>query len=189
MAIHDQAAEREFVDTWEPHLIRWASVHAPRDRVDDYVQEVWEHLFNRDWRNLLQWNALYDDDEWHEHSLKGFLKTITVNKVTDLQRAAYLRRLKYLDPADILMVPGELGNDPQLQAEATRLMAAYEGCTSHYQRKDHTLVQMWFEGHSANRIAEELETNANNIHQRKSYLFKRLQDCLTEKLPEYFHDV
>ena len=103
MAIHDQAAEREFVDTWEPHLIRWASAHAPRDRVDDYVQEVWEHLFNRDWKNLLRWKALFNDDEWHEHSLKSFLKTITVNKVTDLQRRAYLRRLKYLDPADILL--------------------------------------------------------------------------------------
>ena len=189
MAIHDQEAEREFVDTWEPHLIRWVAARASRDKVEEYVQDVWLHLFNRDWHNLLQWQALFDDDEWHEHSLQGFLKSITVNKVIDLQRADYLRRLENLDPADILMAFGELGNDPQLEAEASRLMAAFDGCTSHYQGKDDTLVRMWFEGYSAIRIAEELETNANNVHQRKSYLFKRLQDCLTEKLPEYFRDV
>jgi len=189
MAVHDQGAEREFVDAWESEIIRWVTAKAPRDYVDDYVQDVWAHLFNRDWRNLLKWKALYDDEQWHEHSLKSFLKTVTVNKVTDLQRAAYLRRLEFLDPADILMAAENPGYDPQLAAEASRLMAAYKDCTSHYREKDHVLVSMWLEGHVAVRIAEELDTNSNNIHQRKSYLFKRLQDCLTQKLPEYFSDV
>ena len=189
MAIHDQAAEREFVNTWEAEIIRWVTAKSPREYVDDYVQDVWAHLFNRDWRNLLKWKALYDDDQWHEHSLKSFLKTVTVNKVTDLQRAAYLRRLEFLDPADILMATENPGYDPQLAAEASRLMAAYKDCTSHYREKDHVLVSMWLEGHVAVRIAEELDTNSNNIHQRKSYLFNRLQDCLTQKLPEYFSDV
>jgi RNA polymerase sigma factor (sigma-70 family) len=150
---------------------------------------VWAHLIDRNRQTLLQWDGLYDDAAWHEHSLQGFLKTVTTNVVNTLHRRAQRQLPNNWDPADILIEPGDPGDNPELDAEAMRLKVVYDSCAEHFSERDHKLINLWFEGYSAQQIAEEIGINANNVYQRKSYLFDLLRECLTDKLPEYFRHV
>ena len=189
MASGDPAAGREFVDRWDDRIKGWIVGRAPGEKVEEYAQEVWAHLIAGNWLRLLQWKALYDPDAWHEHSLEGYLHQITVNKASDLWRAEPPVLPRGLDPVDIIDRTTQLGRDPMVEAERGRLMQAYYHCTEWFRDRDHLAIQLWWEGHTAQHIAELLETNANNVYQRRSHLLKQLRDCLVEKLPEYFHHV
>ena len=68
-------------------------------------------------------------------------------------------------------------------------MRIFDHCTAWFKSKDHDAIRLWWEGHSAQQIAELIKTNSNNVYQRRSYLFKRLRECLVENMPEYFRDV
>jgi len=187
MAARDPAAGHEFVHIWGPAVTRWVARNAVPEKVEEYAQEVWHHLLEGNWLRVLQWNGLYDDEAWHENSLKAFLKQITVYKVSDLRDAEPPQLPPGLDPSDI--IDGTLGNNPLVQAERSRLMGAFDRCMRWFKEKDHRAILMWWEGHTAKHIADELDTNANNVYQRRSHLLKQLRDCLVEKLPEYFHRV
>lgn len=76
-----------------------------------------------------------------------------------------------------------------MEAERGRLMVAFRNCARYFTDNDHRAIRMWFEGHTAQHIAEQLGTNPNNVYQRRSYLLKQLRDCLIDKLPEYFRHV
>ena len=167
--------------------MHWVAQRAAREKVEEYAQEVWIHLVAGNWLRLLQWNGLYDDAAWHENSLKAFLKQITIHRVSDLRDAEPPQLPPGLDPNDI--IDGTLGSDPLLEAERSRLMRAFESCTRWFKKSDHRAILLWWEGHTAQHIAELLEMNANNVYQRRSHLLKQLRDCLVENLPEYFRHV
>ena len=187
MASGDPAAGREFVDRWDNTIKGWIVGRAPREKVEEYAQEVWAHLIAGNWLRLLQWKPLYDPDAWHEESLRAYLKQITIHKVSDLRDREPPQLPSGLDPSDI--IDGTLGSDPLVAAERSRLMRAFESCTRWFRKSDHRAILLWWEGHTAQHIAELLETNANNVYQRRSHLLKQLRDCLVENLPEYFRHV
>jgi DNA-directed RNA polymerase specialized sigma24 family protein len=190
MAAQEPGADEEFYEIWHPRIRRWIADQVPHQKVEDYAQEVWNHLSEgRSWLRLLRWDGLYDDEAWHPHSLKGFLRTVTTNKVVDLWRTEPRIRFSDLDPVDIIDRTTPFGNDPLIEAERWRLIAVFEFCSSWFRDKDHTLIRMWLEDCSGAEIADAIETNANNVYQRTSYIFRRLQECLTERLPEYFRRV
>lgn len=189
MAAHDPAAGHEFVGEWGSRITAWVAQRADPQKVEDYTQEVWGHLIAGNWLRLLQWNGLYDDDAWQEHSLEAYLKKITINKVSDLQSAEPPQLPPGLNPAEIIDRATALGNDPLVEAERGRLMRAFDHCTRWFKSRDHLAIRLWWEGHSAQQIAEHVRTNPNNVYQRRSYLFKRVRACLVETLPEYFRDV
>ena len=182
-------AAREFVSVWHPRIRQWVSQCAPQEKVEEYSQEVWAHLAEGCWLRLLQWNGLYDDEAWNPHSLEAFLKKIAQNKARDLFDAEPPKPLGDVDPNDIIDRTTSFGSDPEAEAERSRLLRVFDHCTSWFQQKDHDAIRLWWEGHSAHEIAELLRTNANNVYQRRSYLFRCLRDCLAENLPEYFRYV
>ena len=186
LAARESGADREFYSLWHGRICAWIASQAPYEKVEDYAQEVWSHLNKGRWLRILQWDGLYDDDAWHPQSLEGFLHRITVNKVTDLWRAEPKFQPGDFDPVDIIDRTTPMGNDPMIEAERSRLIAAFEFCASWFRDKDHTLLWMWWEGRSGAEIADELDTNANNVYQRRSHIFRRLRECLVERLPEYF---
>ena len=189
MAARDAAAGHEFVARWHDRLCIWVAQRTAPQNVEEYAQEVWGHLVAGNWLRLLQWKGLYDDEAWHEHSLEGYLKRITINKVSDLMDAEPPQLPKGLDPVEIIDRTTPLGNDPLVEAERGRLMVAFTICSSRFNDGDHRAILMWWEGHTAQYIAEQLETNPNNVYQRRSYLLRQLRDCLVERLPDYFHHV
>jgi RNA polymerase sigma factor (sigma-70 family) len=188
MVTGDRAAAHDFVSAWQPRIERWIAARTLQSRVDDFAQEVWLHLAGGNWLRLLQWRGLYDDEAYHAHSLEAFLKRITIRKIIDLQGTERLQQSQ-LDPADIVDDNTELGRDPALGAERSRLRRVFDACSRLFKRKDHRAIQLWWEGYSAREIGEQLDTNPNNVYQRRSYLLKQLRDCLVEKLPEYFRHV
>lgn len=185
----DPAAADEFVNTWDPRIVGWIRQRCWPSSVDDFAQEVWWHLVDDDFRRLLKWKGLYDDAAWHPYSLQAFLKQLTVNKLHDLQQAERHYRLSGRDPFDIVDLDGPVGSDPSTEAERDRLTFALADCMRHFKPKDHRLIEMWWEGHADARVASALDTNPNNIQQRRFYLFKQLRACLAENLPEYFRHV
>ena len=185
----DAAAATEFVNFWHPKIKTWVARHAPLSTVEDYAQEVWQHLIKDDWRVLLQWNALYDDAAWNPRSLSAFLRRVTENKVKDLQRADGRQLPPAMDLVDILDVDGPLGTDPLVHAERALHEAAFLSCFSRFNERDQTLIRMWFEGCSGEETGAELGMTPNNVYQRRSYLFGQLCDCLDGNLPRYFSDV
>ena len=189
VAARESGADQEFYNLWHGRICDWIASQAPYEKVEDYAQEVWSHLNKGRWLRILQWDGLYDDDAWHPQSLEGFLHRITVNKVTDLWRAEPKFQPGDFDPVDIIDRTTPMGNDPMIEAERSRLIAAFEFCASWFRDKDHTLLWMWWEGRSGAEIADELDTNANNVYQRRSHIFRRLRECLVERLPEYFRHV
>jgi len=189
MAAGDRAAGHEFVDRWDSRMKAWISQQVANDMVEEYAQEVWAHLIQANWLRLLQWNGLYDDAAWHEHSLEAYLKRITTNKVSDLRDAEVPRLPQGLDPVEIIDRTTPLGNDPLVEAERERLVVAFTFCSSRFKDGDHRAIMMWWEGYTAQHIAEQIGSNANNVYQRRHYLLNQLRDCLVEKLPEYFRHV
>ena len=185
----DRAAATEFVNFWDPKIKAWVARHAPLSTVEDYAQEVWQHLLKDDWRVLLQWKGLYDDLDWNSLGLAAFLRQITVNKVRDLQRAEQRQLPPAMDPVDIIDVYGPLGMDPMVQDERARLEAAFMSCFSRFNDRDQNLLRMWWEGYTGAEIAAELGMQPNNVYQRRFYLLGQLRACLVEKLPEYFRHV
>ena len=188
MVSGDRGAANDLVNAWQPRIKHWIATRTLAYRVDDYVQEVWYHLAQGNWLRLLQWRGLYDDDAYHEHSLEGFLKRVTIHKIIDLQGAERLQQSQ-LDPADTVDENTELGRDPALGTERSRLRRVFDACSRLFKRKDHLAIRLWWEGYSAKEIGEQLDTNPNNVYQRRSYLLKQLRDCIVEKLPEYFYHV
>ena len=189
LAAREPGAEREFYGLWHSRICDWIAGQASHEKVEDYAQEVWLHLQEGRWLRLLQWQGLYDDEAWHPHSLEGFLHRITVNKAADLWRAEPKFQRGEFDPVDIIDRVTPLGRNPLIEAERSRLIAAFEFCASWFRDKDHTLLWMWWEGRSGQEIADEIDSNANNVYQRRSYILGRLRECLTERLPEYFRRV
>jgi len=189
MAARDPAAGHEFVDRWDDRIKGWIAQRAPNEKVEEYAQEVWAHLIEGNWLTLLQWNGLFDDEAWHEHSLKGFLKRITHNKVSDLWDAEPPQLPPGLDPVDIIDRTTSVEGNPLVEAERSRLVMAFTTCSNAFNDKDHRAILMWWEGHSGQHIADQLGTNPNNVYQRRRYLLNQLRDCLIERLPEYFRDV
>lgn len=189
LAERDPLAEREFVEKWDPRITRWVAQRAQPHKVEEYTQEVWGHRIAGNYLRLLQWKALYDDEAWHEHSLESFLKQITRNKVLDLVDAEPPQLPQGLDPNDIIDRTTPLGTDPLIEAERERLMSAYTSCADRFNDNDHRSIRMWWEGHTARHIAAQLDTNPNNVYQRRSYLLRQLRACLVEMLPEYFRHV
>ena len=183
------AAGDEFVRIWQPRIISWIKGRASSIHVVEYAQEVWRHLFEDDWRRLLQWKGLYDDEAWNPRSLDAYLKWLTIYKVIDLQR----REMRYprpdMDPADILDEDGPSATDSFVQIERARLETSFIGCTSRFDEKDQRLIQMWWEGYPGSEIATALGMEPQNVYQRRFYLLKQLRACLVDKLPEYFHHV
>ena len=188
MVTGDRAAAHEFVSVWQPRIERWIAARTLQYRIDDYAQEVWLHLTEGNWLRLLQWRGLYNDEAWHPHSLEAFLKRITIRKIIDLQGAERIEPSAF-DPADIVDEQTELGRDPALGTERSRLRRVFDECSRLFKRKDHRAIQLWWEGYSASEIGDRLGTNPNNVYQRRSYLLKQLRDCFVEKLPEYFRHV
>lgn len=182
-------AAQQFVDAWNDRIVYWVSRRVPAARVEEYAQEVWLHIMDGNWKRLLQWRPLYDENAWHEHSLEAYLKRLTENKVSDLLRSDPTVLLRALDPNDIVDRTTSLGHDPEVEAERSRLIAAYEFCANRFSDRDHRLLRLWLEGHAAQYIAERIGINANNVYQRRSYLFRGLRDCLVEQLPGYFRRV
>ena len=189
MAAGDPNASYEFVEQWSPRIERWVSQRATDEKVEDYAQEVWAHLIAGNWLRLLQWNGLDNDEDWHQHSLEAFLKRVTINKVKDLQAAEPPTLPPGLDPVEIIDRTTPYGRDPLVEAERSRLIMAFNDCARWFKERDDRLISMWWEGHTAQHIGEQLEMNPNNVYQRRSYLLKQLRDCLVEKLPEYFRHV
>jgi RNA polymerase sigma factor (sigma-70 family) len=189
LAAHDRAAGREFVRKFDDRIKRWISEVAAYEKVEEYAQEVWGHLIQGNWMRLLQWKGLYDDEAWNLHSLEAFLRRITINKARDLHAAEPPQLPQGVDPSDIIDRTTSLGTDPVAEAERSRLLRVFDHCTRWFKKKDHDAIRLWWEGYSAQQIAEFIRTNSNNVHQRRSYLFKRLRECLIENLPEYFRDV
>ncbi len=68
MAAGDPAAGHEFVHKWNRRIEYWVAQGTDDEYVEEYTQEVWAHLIEGNWLRLLQWNALFDDEVWHEHS-------------------------------------------------------------------------------------------------------------------------
>ena len=188
-AAHDPAAGHEFVHRYDAAIKSWVAQRANFEKVEEYAQEVWGHLIQGNWMRLLQWRGLYDDEEYNPLSLDAFLKRITYNKVMDLQAAEPPRLPNNVDPNDIIDRTTPLGTDPVAEAERSRLFRIYDHCTRWFNSKDHDAIRLWWEGHSAQQIAELVRTNSNNVYQRRSYLFRRLRECLVENMPEYFRDV
>ena len=189
MAARDPEAGHEFVSIWGDRISQWVSQQTDKQNVEDYTQEVWSHLIAGNWMRLLQWNGLYDDDAWHKHSLEGFLHRITKNRVSSLWESDPTRRLRGLDPVEIIDRTTPLGNDPVVEAERSRLILVFTVCAEHFNKRDFSLIMLWCQDHTAAQIAEQLEMNANNVYQRRSYLFRQLHDCFVDKLPEYFRHV
>ena len=189
VAAHDQAAGRAFVHEYDERIKYWVYQRADFEKVEEYAQEVWGHLIQGNWMRLLQWKGLYSDEDYNPHSLDAYLKRITFNKVMDLQAKEPPRLPDGVDPSDIIDRTTSLGPDPVAEAERSRLMKIFDRCTAWYKRKDHDAIRLWWEGHSAQHIADLFKTNPNNVYQRRSYLFKRLRECLVENMPEYFRDV
>ena len=189
LAAGDKAAEDQFANDWYHRIRYWVSDIAPPHKIEDYVHEVWLHLKRSNWLRLLQWKPLYDDGAWQERSFEGFLKRVARNKAIDLRRKEPPELPPGLDPNDIIDRTTPLGNNPIVEAERSRLIAAYEFCASLLKQRDRFLIRLWWEGHTGEYIAARIETNANNVYQRRSYIFRRLRKCLIERLPEYFRDV
>ena len=189
MAAGDLAAGHEFVDKWTPRIMYWVGQVTDGQYVEEYAQEVWAHLIAGNWLRVMQWKALWNDDAWHENSLAGYLHQITSNKVSDLRDAEPPRLPPGLDPVDVIDRTTGMGNDPLVEAERARLIIAFEICSDAFNDGDHRAILMWWEGHTAQYIAEQLGTNPNNVYQRRHYLLNQLRACLIERLPEYFHHV
>ena len=185
----ERRAKEEFAYQWRERVRYWVSQHCRPGKVHDYSQEVWAHLSAGRWLRLLQWRPLYDDSAWSAHSFESFLKRITINKVRDLVAAEPPALPEGLDPNDIIDRTTPVGWDPAFEVERARLIEAYEFCSEFFRPEDHFALALWFEGHDARFIAEKIDSNPNNVYQRRSYLFKRLRDCLTDQLPEYFDHV
>ena len=89
MVAGNHSAADEFVSRWDFRIHGWVARNAYHEKVEEYAQEVWAHLIQGNWLRLLQWQALYDDDAWHEHSLEAYLKRITINKVAEPRRSKH----------------------------------------------------------------------------------------------------
>lgn len=189
LAAGEERACRDFVMTWHPRIIGWVRSESPPYLVEDYAQDVWQHLMDDGWRRLLRWRPLDHDVEWHPHSLEAFLKEVTRNRVRDLLRAESRQLPGDPDPSEIIDEDSDVGRNPWLEAERSRLRRAFRACSRRFSPRDHLLIDMWWAGHQAAEIAKAIGSNANNVHARKHHLIKILRDCLVEKLPEYFRRV
>ena len=189
LVVGDVAAEHQFVSMWHPRIYVWAARHTWVRPIDDCVQQIWYHLLDNDCARLLQWQGLYDDDAWHTHSLEGYLKTLAINKLRDIERAEARRLPPAKNQLDIIDEDGPLGTDPEVQAERYRLTVVFESCFVLIQANDQRLLEMWHEGHPDEDIALELGITPNNVAQRRFQALRRLRDCLREKLPEYLRHV
>ena len=177
------------MEIWDPRIKYWISQCAPYEKVEEYAQEVWGHLIEGNWLRLLQWKGLYDDEAGNPHILEAFLKRLTQNKARDLFAAEPAQLPKGVDPNDVIDRTTSLGPDPAAETERSRLLSVFDHCTRWFKQKDHDAIRLWWEEYSALQIAEIIRTNANNVYQRRSYLFRRLRACLVENLSEYFRDV
>ena len=189
VASQDRSACDEFVQMWDDRIRYWVSRRSRAEKVEEYTQEVWGHLIERNWLRLLQWDGLFNDEAWHENSLVAFLKKLTNNKVTDLLRAEPPIPPRGLDPDKIIDGTTGYGWHPSLEAERSILISVYEDCSGRFKDRDKQLIRLWWEGHTGQEIAEQLIMKANNVYQRRSYLLKQLRDCLVDNLPEYFRSV
>lgn len=189
VALDDGAAVVAFIRQWEPEIARWVSQRAPRDRVPDYCQEVWMHLSKNNWQNLLSLDALYTDKPSNPHTLRAFIKRITINRVSDLL-AADTSKLNVVDvPLHSVDSPGPSGLDPQRIASNSQVLDVYLAWYNERPSRDQSLLGMWHAGYTGKEIAEELGMTANNVRQRRFYLLGKLLEHLVTRLPGYFRDV
>ena len=185
----DTRATEEFICTWHPRIYIWIQRHSWIRPVEDVAQQVWYHLLKNRWDALLQWEGLYSDSAWHDRSLEGFLRKVTVNKMRDLERAAQ-RQLPFGGaPDDTLDDPDGVGADPENLAERERLAEIFDSCFGRLQDRDQVNLVKWREGYSDTEIAAELGISPNNASQRRFQALRRLRECLRNNLPEYLaHD-
>lgn len=184
MAEGDQAAKNEFARLWYQRIVDWVASRTDHFRMGDYAHEVFAHLLHNDCAVLLRWNGLYE--ETHEHSFEAFLRTVTRNKVHDLQRS---EPPAPTDPVEILDHLAGYASNPRMLVEGQRLMDAFRRCVSGLRAREGKLVELWALGHTGAEIARRLEVTANNVYQIKHMAFSKLRRCLVERLPEYFRHV
>ena len=189
MASGDRSAGDEFVRDWHPRIYAWVKGRTSSQKVDEYVQEVWLQLATNNWRALLAWNGLRAEHPVNPNSLAGYLRMITFNKVTSLYRRDNNQLPDSPTPFDFADENGLLGRNPLAEAEADFLMTYFELCFGVMSQRDQNLFVMWEEGHQDSYTARILEMNENNVRQRRYYLWRKLRECLDEKLPGYFSDV
>ena len=183
----DESATEYFIAVWHPRIYRWLYQKSWLRPVEDSAQQVWYHLLDKGWERLLGWDGLYLEN-WHQHSLESYLKTITIHKARDLERAAY-RRLPAVDEVLDVVDDGPVGADPVTLLERARVREAFDGCFQRAQARDQRNMVMWFEGKSDEEIAEDLGITPNNVSQRRFQALRRLRACLREKIPEYLENV
>ena len=184
----DHAGVHQFVRTWQPRIARWIAQSNPPMIVEDYTQEILCHLAADGWRRLRAWRGLYSGT-YNPNSLAAYIKIMTIRKMITLQRADRKQLPGAGDPFDIVDDESLLGLNPLESAEGERLMVAISACLNVFKRKDRNLLVMWRQGHKDRHTARILQTNENNVRQRRRYLLKKLRVCLIEKLPGYFSDI
>ena len=111
------------------------------------------HLSKDNWKNLLKLDALYTNEPSNPHTLRAFLKTITMNQVSDLL-AADKSKLNVVDvPLHSVDGPGPSGLDPQRITSNSQVIGVYRGWYDERPARDQSLLGMWHAGYTDNEIA------------------------------------
>jgi RNA polymerase sigma factor (sigma-70 family) len=178
----------QFIVQWHRKIVGWIARRAPPDRIEDYTQEVWDHLSKNAWRILLQCRAL-DSDDPGRYALTGFLHSVTLNRVKDLLKADRPRIEIVEVPIHGIENPGPTGLDPEQIAGHQQVIRVYQAWFDELSARDQALLTMWHAGHVDREVADRLRMQENNVRQRRFYLLRRLRDHLVNRLPGYFRDV
>ena len=173
---NDTQAWNELVELYGPLIFHWCvSLGLQSSDAADVMQEVFASAS----RSFGQYHARPDG------SLRGWLWTITQNKVRDLWR----KQKHQVNAAggtaanwQLSQIVDDLDDEPTNEAEASRLVhRALELIKNDFQSQ--TWTAFWrsaIEGHDNRWIAEELGLSLNSVRQAKSRVLRRLREQLGE---------
>lgn len=181
LVLGDSRAEFDFVRHWMPRITGWVRGRAPAHVVQDYAQEVLIHLARDNWSRLLQWHGLYDDTATNPNSLAAFIRTVTVNKTSDLLRADRPEAPTGGEGLEIVDKDSPIGVDPGYQAEQAAKHALLARLIEELKPRDRNILTMWRQGHPYAYIARALGITENNARQRRTYLTRKLWQRFREE--------
>jgi RNA polymerase sigma factor (sigma-70 family) len=174
--VGDRIAESRLVDLLAPIIKRaiksakHAGKSVPPDLWEDFGQEVWLHLRDRNWRVLQQWNG--------EGSFLGFVWVVARNKVRDKLAALPPPAAPIEDAPDIAD-----SDDPGLNVEMMQLAEcirrARQTLSSRHQEFIHLRHDLCLEHHEiAERLDIPMGTAAGTLHRAEKNLCRALrQTC------------
>jgi RNA polymerase sigma-70 factor (ECF subfamily) len=170
----DRAAWERFIQLYTPLLVHWSRKSGLNEvDSDDLVQEVMALLLRK----------LPDFRHDGQHTFRGWLRTVTLNKWRELQRK---RRARPLGPDDDLLdgLPRESSVAFwEVEYQQFLVARALEVMRSNFEPATWQACMLTVcGGRSASEAAEELQISEASVYQARSRVLRRLREELAELL-------